>query len=182
MLLHLLLVAVFGILIPYWKGIDFFDPAIISAYACIGALFSAPAAAQAFSVSRPQSMREAYLRAGKAILYGEGLAVVFLVVGTATVDLSHGGRLILPALDVLAETGLLGLAGTIAVAGLAAWATLRFSREVARLMMRVMFLGLLIAFLYNARRLSDVALDGTALCVAAAAIAALLLRREVSPR
>jgi hypothetical protein len=176
------LVAIFGILIPYWKGIDFFDPVIIAAYACMGALFSAPASAQAFAVNRPQSMREAFARIGKAVLYGEGLAMAFLVVGTATVDLMHGGRLLLPEIDTLAEAGLLGLAGTIAVAGLAGWATLRFSPAVARLLMRVLFLSLLIAFFYNARRLTDVALMGTGLCVAAAAIAVLLLRKEVSPR
>lgn len=174
--------AVFGILIPYWKGADFFDPAITAAYACIGALFSGPAAAQAFSASRPQSMRDACLRAGKAILYGEGLAVTFLAIGTATVGLSRGGRWMLPELDVLAETGLLGLAGTMAVAAWAGWAALRFSQTVARLMMRVLFLGLLIAFFYNARRLTDIALPGTTACIAAAAVAALLLRREVSPR
>ena len=48
--------------------------------------------------------------------------------------------------------------------------------------MRVIFLGLLIAFFYNARRLADVALMGTALCIAATAVAVLLLRREVSPQ
>jgi hypothetical protein len=181
-LLHLLLVAIFGVGIPLWKGLDFLDPAITAAYACLGGLFAAPAAAQAFARSRPQSMKEACSRAAKAILYGEGMALTFLIAGSATVSLSHGPRLLLPELDVAAEASILGIAGTVAVAFLAGWATLRFSPVTARLMMRVIFIGLLIAFLYNSRRLADVALQGSLLCIAATAAAVFLLRKEVSPR
>jgi hypothetical protein len=181
-LLHLALVAVFGILIPWWKGVDFFDPVITAAYACMGMIFAAPAAAQAFAANRPQSMKEAFLKAGRAVLYGESLALTFIVVGTATVSLTHGPRLMLPEIDVLGVTALLGLAGSCAVAGLAGWVTLRFSATAARMMMRLIFLGLLIAFFYSARRLPDVALTATAYCIAIAAGAVLLLRREVIPR
>jgi hypothetical protein len=181
-LLHLILVAVFGVGIPYWKGLDFLDPTITAAYACIGCLFAAPAAAQAFAASRPQSMKDAWLRVGRAILYGEGMAITFIVVGTLTVSLTHGPRLLLPELDVWAEASILGLAGTLAVSVLAGWATLRFSPMVARLMMRGIFLALLIAFFYNSRRLADVALEGSLLCLLVTAIAAFLLRKEVSPQ
>jgi hypothetical protein len=181
-LLHLLLVAIFGVGIPLWKGLDFLDPTITAAYACLGGLFSAPAAAQAFARSRPQSMKDAFLRIGKAILYGEGMALTFLIIGSATVSLTHGPRLLLPELDVAAEASILGIAATIAVAALAAWATLRFSPTTARMMMRVIFLGLLIAFFYNSRRLADVALQGSLLCIAATAVAVFLLRKEVSPQ
>ncbi len=182
MLLHLALVAVFGILIPLWKGVDFFDPAITAAYACIGMIFAAPAAAQGFSISRPQSMGEAFSRVGKAVLYGEVLAVLFTMVGVATVSLTHGPRLMLPELDVLGETALLGLTGSVAVAGLAGWVTLRFSATAARMGMRLIFLALLVAFFFSARRLPDVALGAAAYCVAIAAVAVLLMRREVAPR
>ena len=181
MLLHLFLIAIFGVLIPYWKGADFFDPVITAAYACMGALFSGPAAAQAFALSRPQSMKEAYSRAGKAILFGEGLVILFLVLGTATVSFDHG-RPMFPELDVVAEAGMLGLAAATAVACLAGWATLRFSPMVARLQMRIVFLGLLLAFYYNARRLTDVAVQGIVLCAIATAVGVWLLRKEVCPR
>lgn len=174
--------AVFGVLIPWWKGVDFFDPVITAAYACMGIIFAAPAAAQAFSGERPQSMQAALRKAARAVLYGESLAAIFLIVGIATVSLTHGPRLLLPELDVLGETAVLGLAGSIAVAGLAGWVTLRFSARAARMLMRLIFLSLLIAFFYSARRLPDVALTGAAYCVAMAALAALLLRREVYPR
>lgn len=174
--------AVFGVLIPWWKGIDFFDPVITAAYACMGIIFAAPAAAQAFSANRPQSTKEALLRVGRAVLYGESLAAIFVITGVATVSLTHGPRLMLPELDTLGEAAVLGLAGSFAVAGLAGWVTLRFSAKLARMVMRLIFLSLLIAFFYSARRLPDVALTAAAYCVAIAAFAALLLRREVNPR
>jgi hypothetical protein len=181
-LLHLALVAVFGLLIPWWKGVDFFDPIITAAYACIGIIFAAPAAAQLFSANRPQSMQEAFLKAGKAVLYGEGLAALFIVTGVATVSITHGPRLMLPELDVLGESAILGLAASVAVAGLSGWVTLRFSATAARMMMRLIFLTLLIAFFSSARRLPDVALTGAAYCVAIAAATVMLLRKELSPR
>jgi hypothetical protein len=179
--LHLFLIAVFGVLIPYWKGADFFDPVITAAYACIGALFAGPAAAQTFSANRPQSMKEAFGKTGKAVLFGEGLVVAFLALGTATVSFTHR-RLMLPELDVLAEASLLGLAAAVAVALLGGWAALRFSPMVASLMMRIVFLGLLMAFYYNARRLTDVAVQGIVLCAIATAVAVVLLRKEVYPQ
>src|SRR6185295_18338909 len=114
-LLHVALIVVFGVLLPHRKGIDFLDPVMISAYACMGVIFAAPAAATAFAKSRPQSMREAFARAGKAAGYGEGLALIMLIAGVITVNLGRG-RVRLPELDTLAESGLLGAVGTIAAA------------------------------------------------------------------
>jgi hypothetical protein len=179
--LHLFLIAIFGVLIPYWKGADFFDPVITAAYLCMGGLFSGPAVAQAFALNRPQSMREACVKAGKAIAFGEGLVMLLLLLGTVTVSLAHN-RLMLPELDVAAEAGLLGVTATVAVACLAGWTALRFSPMAARLMMRIVFLGLLLAFYYNARRLTDVAVQGIALCAAATAVGVWLLRKEVAPQ
>jgi hypothetical protein len=179
--LHLFLIAIFGILIPYAKGMDFFDPVVTGAYACMGALFAGPAAAQSFGANRPQSMREAYRRAGKAILFGEALVFLCLLLGTLTVSFDHG-RFLLPELDVLAETGLLGLAGTTAVAILAGWSALYFSPITTRLIMRLLFLALLLAFYYNSRRLTDVAVPGIVLCSVAIAAGLVLLKKEVCPQ
>ena len=146
MLLHLALVAAFGILIPWWKGVDFFDP-VSRRRTPVWELSSRRLRLPVrLSADRPQSMKEAYRRVGRSVLYGEGLAAVFLIVGALTVSLTHGPRLMLPELDVLGETAILGLAGSIAVAGLAGWVTLRFSATAARIMMRLIFLSLLIAF------------------------------------
>ena len=154
---------------------------MISAYACLGVLFAAPAAALAFSKGRPQTMREAFWRTARAVGYGEGLTVVILVAGVVTVSVS-GRRLVLPELDVLGEALLLGLFGSIALALLAGWMTLRFSASAARYGMRAIFLGLLLLFLFQAQRLPDIPLRGVELSVALSALMVILLRREVYPR
>ena len=181
LLLHLVLIAIFGVFLPFRKGLEFLDPIMISAYACLGVLFAAPAAALSFAKGRPQSMREAGWRAAKAVGYGEGLALIMIVTGVATVSFSRG-RLLLPELDVLAEAALLGLAGSIALVLFAGWMTLRFSAGAARMGMRALFLGLLLLFLFRAQRLPEILLRGVELSIAVSAVMLILLRREVCPR
>jgi hypothetical protein len=180
-ILHLILIAIFGVFLPLRKGLEFLEPVMISAYACLGVLFAAPAAAKAFARCRPQSMREAGVRAAKAAGYGEGLALIMLVAGVATVSLAHQ-RFLLPELDVLGEAVLLGLAASIALALLAGWMTLRFSAGAARMGMRVIFIGLLVLFFFRGQRLPEIPVRGVELSVAVSALMIILLRREVHPR
>jgi hypothetical protein len=181
-ILHLALIAIFGVLLPQRKGIDFLDPVMISAYACMGVIFAAPAAAMAFAKGRPQSMKEAFARVAKAVGYGEGLALLLLLAGVATVNLSRAGRLRVPELDTLGESLLMGLTATIALALLAGWLTLRFSALAARTGMRAVLLLLLLAFLFRAQRLPEMALRGATLSVLISGIMVYLLHREVHPR
>jgi len=178
--LHLALIAIFGIFLPFRKGLEFLDPVMTSAYARLGALFAAPAAARSFARRRPQSMREAAWLAAKAVGYGEGLALVILGAGVATVSVSRG-RLLLPELDVLTEAALLGLAGSLALTLLAAWMTLRFSAGAARMGLRALFLVLLLLFVFHAPRLHAFLLRGVELSVALSALMVILVRRQVCP-
>jgi len=180
-ILHLVLIAIFGVFLPFRKGLEFLEPIMISAYACLGVLFAAPAAATAFSKGRPQSMREAGVRTAKAVGYGEGLALVILITGVLTVSVAHR-RLLLPELDVLGAAAVLGLAGSMALALLAGWMTLRFSAGVARMGMRVIFIGLLVLFVLRGERLPDIPVRGVELSVALSALMIILLRREVHPK
>jgi hypothetical protein len=180
-LLHVVLIAIFGVLLPHRKGIDFLDPVMISAYGCMGVIFAAPAAAATFAKSRPQSMREALTRAGKAAGYGEALALIMLIMGVITINIGRQGRVRVPELDILAASGLLGAAATVAAALLAGLLTLRFSAGTARLSMRVVFLLLLLAFFYRSSRLPEVGLAGAGLCLAISALMVFLLYREVNP-
>jgi len=154
---------------------------MITAYACLGVLFAAPAAAQAFSKGRPQTMREAWVRAAKAVGYGESVALAMLIAGVVTVSVSHG-RLLLPELDVLGEGAVLGLAASMALALLAGWMTLRFSAGAARMGMRVIFIGLLVLFVLQGSRLPEIPVRGVELSVAFSALIVILLRREVHPK
>ncbi len=180
-ILHLVLIAIFGVFIPFRKGLGFLEPVMISAYACLGIVFAAPAAAQAFAKGRPQTMREAGIRAAKAVGYGEGLALVMLIAGIVTLSVSRR-RLLLPELDVLAQSVLLGLAGSIALALWAGWMTLRFSAGAARIGMRALLMALLFLFLFRGERLPEIPLYGVELSIALSALMIILLRREVHPR
>src|SRR4051812_4479105 len=154
---------------------------MITAYACLGVLFAAPAAASAFSKGRPQTMREAGMRAAKAVGYGEGLALVMLIAGVVSVSVAQG-RAMYPELDVLGLGAALGLAASIALALFAGWMTLRFSGNAARMGLRVLFVGLLVLFIFRGESLPDVPIRGVELSVALSALMIILLRREVHPK
>ncbi|MEO8050633.1 MAG: hypothetical protein ABI833_09480 [Acidobacteriota bacterium] len=154
---------------------------MITAYACVGVLFAAPAAAKAFSKKRPQTMREAGVWVAKAVGYGEGLALAMLLTGVVAVSVDRG-RVLLPELDVLGDGFLLGLAGSTALALFSGWMTLRFSAWAARMGMRLIFIGLLILFVLQGTRLPAIPVRGVELSVALSALMILLLRREVHPK
>jgi hypothetical protein len=180
-ILYLSLIAIFGVFLPLRKGLGFLEPVMITAYACLGVLFAAPAAAKSFSKGRPQSMREAGVRVAKAVGYGEGLALLMLVAGVVTVGVDHR-RAMFPELDVLGEGALLGLTASIALALFAGWITLRFSAAAARMGMRAIFIGLLVLFVFRGERLPEIWLRGVELSVALSALMVILLRREVHPK
>lgn len=180
-ILHFVLFAIFGIFLPLRKGLGFLEPIMITAYACLGVLFAAPAAASAFAKGRPQSMREAGMRTSKAVGYGEGVALVMLSGGVAAVSLTQG-RMLFPELDVLAEGTLLGLAASLALALFAGWMTLRFSASAARMALRAVFIGLLVLFVLRGERLPEIPVRGVELSVAVSALMVILLRREIHPK
>lgn len=181
-LLHAALVAVFGVLLPHRRGISFLDPVMVSAYACMGLIFSAPAAVDAFDKSRPQSTKDALRRIALAAGYGEGLALLMFLLGVVTINVGRRGRVRLPELDTLGESGLLGVAATVTMALFAGWMTLRFSSRTARLATRAVLFFLLLEFWLHSARLPEVALAGAGLCAAIAGILASLFYREVHPR
>jgi hypothetical protein len=181
-LLYVALIAVFGVLLPWTKGLDFLDPVMTAAYACLGVLFAGPAAAEAFAEKRPNSWQAALRRVAKAVIYGEGLAVAMMIAGVATISISRGRRLRLPELDVLGDAGLLGLMASTALALIAGWITLRFSHGAARRALRFVFLAMLVAFYFWSRWLPDAALKGAALAAVISLAMIFVLRRQVESR
>jgi len=176
------LLALFGLLLPWWKGVDFLDPVMVGAYACLGGLFAVPTVARAFTQNRPHTWATALKRVLTSAAYGEGIALVMLAMGIATVNLTRRGRLRLPELDTLAETSLFGACLTLAFVAMAAWLSLRFSADTARRGARLGFLLLAIAFYYGSARLPEVARRGAAMAGAIAVAAGFLLYREIRAR
>ncbi len=155
---------------------------MMSAYACMGVIFAAPAAATAFAKSRPQSLDEVFSRAGQAAGYGEGLALTMLAAGVATVNLTRRGPMFLPEIGSLSASLLLGLTATLTMSLFTGWITLRFSRVAAQLATRLLFLVLLLAFFFRAQKLPEIGVAGSLVCLGGSTLLAYLLYREVNPR
>ncbi len=176
---YVLLILAFGVVVPRLKGLAFFDPALLSAYACIGMVFSGPAAAQVFK-TRPRSLGEALRWIFQSVLFGEIIAVAMLAAGVLTVYLTHlRSVFFLPNLVYLATSQVLGLVGSLAVAGMAGLLTLRFSAGVSQGTLRIVFLALLVLFFLRGQWLPAAAAAGIPITLVAAAVFLELLRREL---
>jgi hypothetical protein len=163
-------VVVFGIFLPWWLGYQFLDPVTLTAYCCLGVMFAAPAAAQAFGDDRPQSMREALKRIAMSALYGESMALVILVAGFMTAYFRSPALFVLDIRGIL-EPIALGAAGTLALASISAVIGLMLPKGAARMALRVIFLGLLLLFFFRSRWLPDVLISGSLVCLGLSAIA-----------
>ncbi len=177
-LLHLALLAAFGVWIPQVKGLDFLDSQILGAYVCLGVLFAGPATAQAFSSEFSSSFKQAAARIFAGVLYGEIVALTLTGAGIATVHLTHRGSFVpQPDWETLARCAIFGLGASTMLASLAALVALRFSRSMAMMCLRLAFFGLLILYYYRGQRLTNVGLTATAACLVVAGLFVELLRR-----
>ncbi len=177
-LLHLAVVAVFGVYVPWMKGLAFLDPVILAPYACLGVFFAAPAAAQAFEEGVPVSMKAVLARILVAVVYGEAMATAILLAGFITVYARHPRLGVFsPELVTFAAAGLLGVTASIVLAAAATWITLRFSAGSARRALRLIFLLLLVLFYLRSNWLPDVADTAALICLAISAAEIFALRR-----
>lgn len=175
-LIHLAIIAVFGVWWPHLRGMEFFDPVFLTAYTCLGVLFAGPAAAQSFQ-DRPESMRQAMARIFWSVFYGESVALIIVAGGIFTVLRTHPP--IGPDWTGLIDAALLGLAGTVAMASLAAWFAIRFSPGAARMALRGLFIGLLLLFFFKSRWLPEVTGRGTSICAGIAILAMFAMQRAI---
>jgi hypothetical protein len=176
--IYALLILAFGVAIPASKGLGFFDTTLLSAYACLGTVFSGPAAAQAFE-QRPESFGQAVGWIARAVLFGELLAIAMLACGVATVYYVSVA-FFPPDSETLASSLLLGLAASVALASLAAWVAVEFSTGAARMALRLILLGLVAMFYLRGGWLQSVTWPGILISLTASAVFLALLRRGLS--
>ena len=182
-LTYLLLIGVFGILLPWVKGRDFLDSVILGAYASLGVVFAAPAAGSEFE--QAPSAPRVLARVTISVLYGELLAGTMVLFGLTTVYLSRWGRIVVgPDLRSLGECALLGVSLSLASSAAAAWISLRFSPNISRRSIRLLFLGLLAAFYLESGWLPTIAVRGAgiALLLSLVFLIALISTRPVAGR
>ncbi len=174
----LVVIAIFGVLVPWQKSRDFLDSVILGAYACLGVVFAAPAAAPEFE--RFPTIQVALARVVISVVYGELLAGTMLVLGIVTVYVSRGGRIVVgPDLQSLAECAVLGLTLSWAISTATAWISIRTSPRAAKTVVRLMFLALLAAFYLRSGWLPFVALRGAAIALLASILIFVGLRMEL---
>lgn len=177
-LLHLALLAAFGVWIPQLKGLDFLDSQVLGAYVCLGLIFAAPAAAQAFPPGYSTSFQQARARIFAAVLYGEIVALLLTGAGIVTVYYTHrGGFVPQPEWVTLGRCAMFGLGASAMLASLAALVTVKFSKGAAMICLRLAFFGLLILFYYRGQRLQEVGLAASGACFVVAGLEIGLLKK-----
>jgi len=176
---YVLVIGIFGVFLPWQKGRDFLDSVILGAYACLGVVFAAPAAAPAFE--KVPTVQIALARVVISVFYGELLAGAMLILGITTVYVSRGGRIVVgPDLRSLAECAALGLMLSWTVSTAAVWISLRTSPQTAKTVIRLVFLGLLAAFYFRSGWLPAVALRGAGLALLTSILFSMGLRTTLA--
>ncbi len=162
--IQVVLFAVFGLWLPWQKGIGFLDSVILGAYACLGVAFAAPMAASGISVFKA-------LREGVALSWAMLAAGILVVYLTRTVAVG-------PDLRTLAETALFGVTLSAAASSIVTFTAAKTSAGNAKLLARLLLLALLGLFYLRSGWLPEVALLGAAICAGIAAVFLILFRAK----
>jgi hypothetical protein len=156
-LLILGIVIVFGIALPWYKGLDFLDPVFIAVYALLALFFVGPASAEAFAGEEPvTNAPEILRRSGTVLGYGWGIALLLLFAGMTSVNFKewHGQPLLPPASFLIAVL-LLSLTLSAVVVALSALLARRMTARAIKGMLRLIFLVVLIGVGFGNRLLPD---------------------------
>ena len=113
---HSLLLVLFGIFVPYTKGIEFLDILLLAPYACLGFLFLAPMVVDDLFANNKQATLNGLAR---GVIYGWGSAVVMIILGLTTVNATLPRRA-LPPVTMLLSLAVLSLLFSILVAAASA--------------------------------------------------------------
>src|SRR5262249_4732664 len=113
-LTHVAVIGLVGIFLPWTKGTGFLDRVILGAYACLGVVFAAPAAAGTFEGSL--TVERALGRIVSSVFYGELMAAAISCAGILTVYATHHWQIFVgPDLQSLAQCAVFGFALSLAV-------------------------------------------------------------------
>ena len=177
-LVHGAVLTAFGLWLPYQKGADFMDSVVLGAYLCLSVVFAAPAAAGSFEPPRP-SFTVAMARITASVAYGTLMTFSMLLAGLAVVFATHV-IVVGPDLQAFQEIGIFAVTLALAVTSTVAYISVRYSPGAGKGGARLLFMGLLLLFFLNSRRLPDVALAGAAIAGVCALGSLLLLQRSLA--
>lgn len=152
LLVNLLAVAGFGVLVPWMRGFNFFDPFVIFAYTAIAFLFAASAITSVAGGEQSASLTVSRIFA--SALYAWLALLVIYGLGILTLNLTFPApRLLHPNWELLGAATLLAFCGSVLLASLGALLSLLFSEGVARNTIRIGFALVLVAMVYGQRYL-----------------------------
>ncbi len=152
LLLNLMIVAGFGVLVPWKWGFDFFSPMIIVAYSAVALLIAASTASDILAASGYDPPFESSIFVGAfhsfallALIYGLGIACVNLALSAPS--------FLHPNWKLTGAALLFAFCGSLCIAAFAATLVLLFSPAIARNTIRVIFLVMLLAIIFGKSRL-----------------------------
>lgn len=177
-LVHVVVLIACGVVVPYRTGPGFLDAVVLGAYLCLSVVFAAPAAAGSFDPPAP-SFHVAMARITACVAYGAAMSFSMVVAGMAVVYSTHF-IVVGPDLRALQEIGIFAMTLAVAITSTVAWISVRYSAAAGRGSARVVFMGLLLLFFLNSRRLPEVALTGAAISAVCALASLLMLRKALT--
>ncbi|MFN0104532.1 MAG: hypothetical protein ACKV2U_20895 [Bryobacteraceae bacterium] len=141
---NLLVAILFGVLVPYIKGIEYLDLFLLLPYSFLSLFFVAPMVVDAVFASPQRGVPLAALFRAAGIGWFTGVCVLWM--GIATVSWRMG-RLVSPPMAVGLSLAVMSLFACIFVAALAAWTANRsVSAATAKGRLRIAFLLILVVF------------------------------------
>jgi hypothetical protein len=148
-----LTVAIFGVLVPWLKGFGFLYPVIILCYGCLGVLYAAPAAAEAFGNQAPGATRMSmFARMAVLAAYGWGISVLTLVSGIITVNLTNWqGHFVGPRWGLVGATLILSAAACAAVVAFCAIVAATYGAHAAKTILRLSLLVIVLSLAISYR-------------------------------
>lgn len=148
LIVNLMLIAAFGVLIPYRRGYDFFDPIVIFAYTAIALLLSSAYVTDLMANGMAQAGLNAPVVASS--MHGWVTLAIIYALGITTLNVVYRRPgLLHPDWQLLGSALLFALAGSLFFAASSALLAMLFSPRASRTTIRVVFLLLLLGWAYG---------------------------------
>ena len=148
-----LVAILFGVVVPYVKGIEYLDLFLLLPYSFLSLFFVVPMVVDAVFASPQRGLPLAALFRAAGIGWFTGICVLWL--GIATVSW-RSGRLVTPPMAVGLSLAVMSLFASVFIAALSAWTANRTAdASIAKGRLRIGFLLFLVAFFAVPRFLND---------------------------
>lgn len=150
---NLLVAILFGVLVPYFKGIEYLDLFLLLPYSFLSLFFAVPLAVDAVFAEPNRGAPLGPLFRAVGIGWFTGVCVLWMGIGTVSL---RSGRLVAPPIAVGLSLAVMSLFACIVVVALAAWTANRMDNApLAKGRLRMIFLLLLVAFFALPRLLHE---------------------------